>query len=99
MIEHLLKLEHGRQREPSAGWRQTVVAQRTRLDPLLADSPSLRSYVEEEARNAFLIARADALEGFARREPALLEDYRSALPTELPYSVEQLLDPGFLPTP
>ena len=99
LIEHLLKFEHGDQRQPAAGWKRTIRIQRRELDRLLARSPSLTRLLPEYAAEAHQGGREDALLSFEEFEPEAVASYRDRLPVSCPYSVEQLLDPGFLPLP
>ena len=99
IIEHLLKLEHGRNREPAGGWIETLVEQRQELDYILRESPSLRRQIEPMLDRSFGQAWKKALAGFKRYEPAQLAFYEETLPAVLPYTVTQLLDEDFLPEP
>jgi hypothetical protein len=42
ILEHLLKLEHSPATDPRRGWIETIARQRSEIEPLLDDSPSLR---------------------------------------------------------
>jgi hypothetical protein len=42
IIEHLLKLEHSRATDPRRGWMETIARERSQIEPLLDESPSLR---------------------------------------------------------
>ena len=99
LIAHLLKMEHGRNRDPVFVWQATIDEQRDQIGYLLDESPSLRPHLAETAAEAWRSARREALRSFAEHEKALLDRYEAALPTDLPYTVEQLLDLGFLPSP
>jgi hypothetical protein len=73
----------------SSGWRLALEEQRNRLEEHLADSPTLKSSLDETIvrayRNALLSAARDTgLE-------------RSAFPVVCPWSFEQIIDPNFYP--
>src|SRR5437763_16114365 len=42
ILEHLLKLEHSRAIDPRRGWIETIVRERSEIELLLAENPSLR---------------------------------------------------------
>jgi hypothetical protein len=96
ILEHLLKLEHSPAIDPRRGWIETIVRQRSEIELLLHDSPSLRKDVariitEEAVRVARLTTRVLRLQG---------EDVATlAVPT---YAEEQVLGdwfPGEEPLP
>ena len=63
IIEHLLKLEHSSSAEPRRGWIETVLRERSQIERVLEDSPSLRRELagmiaEERGRVARLTARS-----------------------------------------
>jgi Domain of unknown function DUF29 len=45
ILEHLLKLEHSPAPDPRHGWRDTIERERSEIELLLEDSPSLRREV------------------------------------------------------
>jgi Domain of unknown function DUF29 len=45
IIEHLLKLEHSPATDPRRGWMETIARERSQIEPLLDESPSLRREV------------------------------------------------------
>ncbi|RBP15748.1 uncharacterized protein DUF29 [Roseiarcus fermentans] len=86
LILHLLKWRY--QPESQCGsWRGSIFEARHRLERLLADSPSLRSYPAEYLARAYPYARTKALE-----ETGLLR-----LPDDCPWTVDEILSPDFLP--
>jgi len=91
IIEHLLKLQLSPASRPRRGWRLAVAKARARLERRL--TASLRRH---------LVQRLPELYPAARREAAIgLEVDRIApaeLPTECPYTLEQILDPDWLPS-
>jgi Domain of unknown function DUF29 len=62
IIVHLLKLQASPATEPRGGWRETVIEQRSEIERVIEDSPSLRQSVDA------VIAREI---GPARRQVAL----------------------------
>jgi hypothetical protein len=42
IIEHLLKLEYSPATDPRRGWMETIARERSQIEPLLDESPSLR---------------------------------------------------------
>src|SRR5207244_7379218 len=45
ILEHLLKLAHSPATDPRRGWMETITRERSEIELLLNDSPSLRSDV------------------------------------------------------
>jgi hypothetical protein len=94
VVEHLLKLKYARGifREYNArGWRVSVRSARRRVRKLLNESPSLRPQLAEMLVDAYEDGRIEAL-----REPRLTEEI---LPKTSPWTVEQVMDDGFMPDP
>jgi Domain of unknown function DUF29 len=90
ILEHLLKLQYSPAARPRRGWRLTVRKSRARLKTRL--TATLRTYLLQQLADAYADARDAALIG--------LEVDRIAadqLPAECPYSLEQILDPDWLP--
>jgi Domain of unknown function DUF29 len=88
LLVHLLKHQFQARRR-SRSWQASIVEHRQRLRDDFRTSPSLRGY----ARGAFMEAYADA-RARASAETGLPEQ---AFPEAAPYSLEQALDPEFLP--
>jgi hypothetical protein len=88
VLLHLLKHQFQARRR-SRSWQASIVEHRQRLRDDFRSSPSLRGY----ARNVFAEAYADA-RARASAETGLSE---RALPRVSPYTLEQALDPDFLP--
>jgi Domain of unknown function DUF29 len=85
IVEHLLKLQYSPADRPRRGWRLTVTRQRGRLstsDHLLA--ASLADVFRDARRAAVIGLEVD-------RVPA------DRLTGECPYTLEQILDPDWLP--
>jgi hypothetical protein len=88
LLLHLLKWE----RQPehrSRSWQSSIQEQRRRIARLIKDSPSLQSYPAEVFEEEYPLAR----------EKASIESgvFLELFPLECPYSIENILDPGFFP--
>jgi hypothetical protein len=89
IIEHLLKLEHSRARNPRRGWQETIARERLEIEHLLETSPSLKRQLPR-------IVRAQAPKA-ARMVSGILFGYGEA-DRRLPppgYTVEQVLGDWF----
>jgi hypothetical protein len=85
IVQHLLKWQY----QPalrSRSWQTTLHVQRRDLHAVLADSPSLRSFAASVLAAAFVHGRHDA-----EQETGLLH-----LPTDCPWTLDQVLDQAFL---
>jgi hypothetical protein len=91
IIEHVLKLQHSPTQIPRRGWRVSVQKQRVKLRQTFKESPSLLADLQELAGMAYEVGRLQALHGL------IDEVAEETLPTESPYSAEQLLDPDWFP--
>ncbi len=92
IIEHLLKLAYAPARMKSLnrrGWEVTIREARRQIRRLLTESPSLRRKTREVFPHAYEGGRNAAL--IALRLPD------SALPEASPWTLEQVLEDGFLP--
>lgn len=88
ILTHLLKWKY----QPGArsgSWRSTLGEQRDRLNQVLDDSPSLRKYPSEVFQKCYPAARLKASEQTGI-------DF-TLFPEASPFTVEQALDPGYLP--
>ncbi|KJU81845.1 protein containing DUF29, partial [Candidatus Magnetobacterium bavaricum] len=88
LIMHLLKWQYQPNRR-SESWSTTIHNQRTDIDLLLADSPSLKHNIEPGIANGFITAKR----GF-EKETGISAD---KLPETCPYTLEQLMDHDFWP--
>lgn len=88
LIMHLLKYQLQGERE-TPSWYSTVVEQRLRIELLLEKSPSLRPSLPDYV--AWAYPRAVR---FAANETGIAVEQ---FPRELPWPLEQLLDPSFFP--
>ncbi len=88
LLAHLLKWKY----QPGArtsSWQATLREQRMRIGRILKSSPSLKRYPAEVFSECYLSARLEAA-----RETGI--DF-SLFPEQPPFTVEQALDPSFLP--
>jgi hypothetical protein len=88
LLHHLLKWEYQPDRRCHS-WQSTIGEQRTHIEGVIEDSPSLRDFPAEVL---------DAVYPAARRKAAL--ETKLALgvfPERSPYSAGQALDPEFMP--
>jgi hypothetical protein len=92
LMMHLLKWQHQPERRTTS-WEVTLSNCRDGIQDCLEDSPSLQRFLKdgEWLAKYYRRARRDAA-----KETLLPID---RFPTELPYSVEQMLDSDFLPKP
>jgi hypothetical protein len=88
LLQHLLKWQFQPEKRKS-GWKGSIVEQRVRIRRVIKRSPSLRDYPAENLDGSFTIGRNSAVE-----ETRLPE---SVFPEACPYTIEQILDPDFLP--
>ena len=86
IIQHLLKW-HYQPELRSRSWQTTLRTQRDDLLAVLADSPSLRPFAASVLATAFSRGRRSAED-----ETGLLH-----LPVDCPWTLDQVLDPAFLP--
>ena len=86
IIEHLLKLEHSRAREPRGGWRDSILDGRAEISDKITST--MEREVEEDLPRLYAQARkrtANGLAAHGEREVA------KALPERCPYSFGELL--------
>lgn len=88
LVAHLLKWQL-QPSERSNSWRATLLEQRTQIARIIRRSPSLKRHPGSVLREEYPVARLKA-----SGETGLDE---AAFPEVCPYSIEQILDPGFLP--
>ena len=88
VLLHLLKHEFQPKRR-SRSWLDSILEHRQRLRDDLAESPSLRGHLEAVFPDAYADARARAIiqTGLSER----------VFPPTSPYTLEEALDPDFLP--
>ena len=86
LIGHLLKWQY----QPnfrSKSWRVTIRGQRRRIKEHILENPSLKSYLHQAIAEAF----PDGIDLVLKETPLEEKD----LPSECPYTVEQIFDPLF----
>jgi hypothetical protein len=85
---HLLKWQYQPERQGSS-WQKSIRAQRNNIMDHLKDNPSLKSYLDEIVKNAYVKSCKDA---------AIETDLDiSFFPDEMPFTLEQALDDAWLP--
>jgi hypothetical protein len=94
IIEHLLKLQYSPAEEPRLGWMRSITDARR----ILGDKLTLTLRHDIETRLATLYDDARYQAELALREFGELER-ASSLPSECPYSVDQILQKRWYPEP
>jgi len=89
LIMHLLKCQYQPQKKTSS-WIKTINEQRDQIELVLADSPSLRAYLNSKLEECYKKAKRDAV-----TETKLTPE---AFPTECPFTEEQILDSEYFPS-
>ena len=92
ILVHLLKLAYCFYPDPRKTWRDSVQAQRTSIDILLDQSPSLRRLAPEMLEKAYARALAQA-----RTETIDLS--MQELPLVSPFALDDVLDLTYIPEP
>ncbi len=85
-LAHLLKWKSQPEKR-SGSWKGSIKNSRRRIERLFKDQPSLKPYLKEILLEAYAEARE-----WAEDETGL-----ATFPTICPYSVQQIIDPEFLP--
>lgn len=88
LLAHLLKWRFQPQKR-KGDWRATIRDQRVQIAKIVRESPSLRQHPSTALVEEYSFARADAAD-----ETGLPED---TFPVECPFTIEQVLDPDWLP--
>jgi DNA-binding transcriptional regulator YdaS (Cro superfamily) len=88
LLVHLLKWSH-QPAQRIGGWASTIIEQRARLLKRLQESPSLRAYPGEVLDEEYALARDKAAAETGLRA--------GTFPKTCPYTIDQVLDPDFLP--
>jgi hypothetical protein len=88
ILEHLIKWRYQPEKR-SQSWTDSIDEHRHRIRYIVEDSPSLKHVTEQFLAEDYVDARRKALKdtGLAER----------AVPKACPFTVEQALDPDFLP--
>jgi len=89
LLTHLLKLRVEPRSRAAQGWKATVKVQRLEIRRLLRWAPSLQNRIGEDITDVYEAAIARAAAGTRLPE--------TRFPETCPFSIEQILDDGFLP--
>lgn len=89
LIAHLLKWQHQPALRTGSSWRATIRVQRREIRHLLDESPSLEPKIPGLWTHVYRHAVEDAADEMGRDE--------RSLPVSCPYTLDQVLDPKFLP--
>ncbi len=88
LVGHLLKWQFQPQQR-SKSWTATIIEQRQEVQELIADNPSLKSYLVEAMNKAY----QKGVLLVVKETPLSLDD----LPDRCPYTLDQVMDPNFYP--
>jgi hypothetical protein len=88
VLLHLLKWRY-QPAKRSGSWQSTLIGQREDIRSELEDSPSLQSYPASQLSRAYATARLKA----SAETKLPLETF----PETCPFTIEEILDPDFLP--
>ncbi|MFS8804246.1 DUF29 domain-containing protein [Synechococcus sp. R55.6] len=88
LVGHLLKWQFQPQQR-SKSWTATIIEQRQEVQELIADNPSLKSYLVEAMNKAY----QKSVLLVVKETPLSLDD----LPAQCPYTLDQVMDPDFYP--
>jgi hypothetical protein len=88
LLLHLLKWRWQPERR-SGSWESSIIEQRSRIARRVEESPSLRSHPAEILEEEYRVAR--------RRAAAETGLSLSAFPERCPFTIDEVLDPDFLP--
>ncbi|MGY2802552.1 DUF29 domain-containing protein [Thermostichus sp. MS-CIW-25] len=88
LVGHLLKWQFQPQQR-SKSWTATIIEQRQEVQELIADNPSLKSYLVEAMNKAY----QKSVLLVVKETPLSLDD----LPAQCPYTLDQVMDPNFYP--
>jgi hypothetical protein len=90
ILIHFLKLAYSSAPEPRRGWVRTILTQRRALARML--TATLRDHLQEQLVELYAQARRMAA---VEMETDVIEP--EVLPLECPYSIDELLEPEWLP--
>lgn len=88
LVGHLLKWQFQPQQR-SKSRIATIIEQRQEIQELIADNPSLKSYLVEAIEKAY----QKSVLLVVKETPLSLDD----LPAQCPYTLDQVMDPDFYP--
>ena len=94
MLEHFLKLAYSPATEPRHGWRGSITEARSELDGRV--SATLRRDLEQMFSRVYAMARKRVIQD--------MQDFgehgaAASLPSECPYTLDQVLDDDWYPEP
>ena len=92
IVEHLLKLEYSRARDPRGGWVGSILDARAEIPDRI--TPTIRREVEQELARLYLPARKKAAHGLSAHGE---RDMAGELPELCPYAFTELLDDDWYP--
>jgi len=88
LLMHLLKCKYQPEKQ-TRSWIATINTQRTEIDLVLEESPSLRSHLTASIANCYKKAQLNA--ATETKLPA------TVFPSKCPFTQEQILDPDYFP--
>lgn len=91
ILVHLLKLDFSPSRAPRAKWIDEVLEFRARAESRIEDTPSLNHHLDALFCKAWPQARRIV------EKSMLVHGENVEIPKDCPYTLEQVLDPEFLP--
>jgi hypothetical protein len=94
LLLHLLKYAY-QSHKITGSWEASIENSRVRIARLLKRSPSLKNKLAELFKEAYAPARNDAGAQMRMRK----REWETRLPKACPWTLEQVLDPGFWPKP
>ncbi len=94
ILVHLLKWQFQAQKR-SRSWEGSLAEQRLRAMDLLGENPSLKPQLPELTARAYQLACMAAASEMGLRK----REWQRTFPAACPWSVEQVLDEDFVPTP
>lgn len=93
IIEHLLKLEHSRARDPRAGWVDSILDARAEIPDRI--TPTIQREVAEELARLYVAARKRAAHGLSTHGE---QEIARELPERCPYAFADLLSDDWYPS-
>jgi hypothetical protein len=75
ILVHLIKLQASPATEPRGGWRETITEQRSEIERVIEDSPSLRQVVGQFIAREIGPARRQVAAALARETPQIELDH------------------------
>jgi hypothetical protein len=88
LLMYLLKCKYQPEKQ-TRSWIATINTQRTEIELVLEDSPSLKAFLPAQTLDCYKKARKNAA-----KETGLVI---AAFPPECPFTQEQILDPDYFP--